>query len=112
MKNQENDLAIVNRGLYFKPDDPNVYRDALAIYYDRIQNGFPQFHRENKELRKKISSAIKRNERNYNIVERLNDVYYKSLLVDAPVDFDAYCQYIVMLHIKVYQQLGLHSAYP
>ena len=94
MKNQENDLAIVNRGLYFKPDDPNVYRDALAIYYDRIQNGFPQFHRENKELRKKISSAIKRNERNYAIVERLNDVYYKSLLVDAPVDFDAYCQYI------------------
>ena len=89
-----NDLALINKGLRFKPDDPNVYLDAITIYYDRIQHGFPQFHKENKELRKKIGEAIRRNGNNMRIVERLNDAYYKSLLIDSPVDLDAYCQYI------------------
>ena len=92
--NVENDLAIINRGLYWKPDDPNVYADALAIYYGRIQDGCKQFHRENRELRKKISEAMRRNSREMYVLERFSDLYYKSLLIDAPVDFDAYCQYI------------------
>ena len=94
MKSHDNDLALINRGLYWKPDDPNVYEDALAIYYGRIQDGFLQFHRENRELRKKISEAMRRNSREMYVLERFSDLYYKSLLVDAPVDFDAYCQYI------------------
>ena len=93
-KYMDNDLAIIAKNLAWRPDDPNVYRDALAIYWDRIQNGMPQFHEQNRELRKKISAAIRRNQGNIGVLERLNDVYYKSLLADAKVDFDAYCQYI------------------
>ena len=90
----DNDLAIIAKNLAWRPDDPNVYRDALAIYWDRIQSGMPQFHEQNRELRKKISAAIRRNQGNIGVLERLNDTYYKSLLADAKVDFDAYCQYI------------------
>lgn len=90
----DNDLWIINKGLYWKPDDPNVYEDALAIYYKRIQDGFTQFHKENKELRKKIADAMRRNSKEFYVLERFSDLYYKSLLIDAPVDFDAYCQYI------------------
>lgn len=89
-----NDLALINNGLQRRPDDPGVYLDAIAIYYDRIQKGYTQFHGENRELRKKIGEAVRRNGNNLRVVERLNDAYYKSLLIDAPVDFDAYCQYI------------------
>ena len=90
---KDNDLAIIAKNLERRPDDPSVYRDALAIYWERIQNGMPQFHEQNKELRKKISGAIRRNG-NMRATELLNDTYYKSLLADAKVDFDAYCQYI------------------
>ena len=89
-----NDLALINNGLQRRPDDPGVYMDAIAIYYDRIQKGYTQFHWENRELRKKIGEAVRRNGNNLRVAERLNDAYYKSLLIDAPVDFDAYCQYI------------------
>ena len=89
-----NDLALINNGLQRRPDDPGVYLDAIAIYYDRIQKGYTQFHGENRELRKKIGEAVRRNGNNLRVVERLNDAYYKSLLIDAPMDFDAYCQYI------------------
>ena len=89
-----NDLALINNGLQRRPDDPGVYMDAIAIYYDRIQKGYTQFHGENRELRKKIGEAVRRNGNNLRVAERLNDAYYRSLLIDAPVDFDAYCQYI------------------
>lgn len=89
-----NDLALINNGLQRRPDDPGVYLDAIAIYYDRIQKGYTQFHGENRELRKKIGEAVRRNGNNLLVAERLNDAYYKSLLIDAQVDFDAYCQYI------------------
>lgn len=89
-----NDLALINNGLQRRPDDPGVYLDAIAIYYDRIQKGYTQFHGENRELRKKIGEAVRRNGDNLRVAERLNDAYYRSLLIDAPVDFDAYCQYI------------------
>ena len=89
-----NDLALINNGLQRRPDDPGVYMDAIAIYYDRIQKGYTQFHGENRELRKKIGEAVRRNGNNLRVAERLNDAYYKSLLIDAPIDFDAYCQYI------------------
>ena len=89
-----NDLALINNGLQRRPDDPGVYMDAIAIYYDRIQKGYTQFHWENRELRKKIGEAVRRNGNNLRVAERLSDAYYKSLLIDAPVDFDAYCQYI------------------
>ena len=74
------------------PDDPAVYRDAVSILNDEIRNG-QDLHGENRQLRKEIGSAVRRAGTNRD-AEILNDLYYKSLLIDAPVDFDAYCQYI------------------
>lgn len=88
------ELKLIRKSIEARPDDPGVYLDAIAIYYDRIQKGYTQFHGENRELRKKIGEAVRRNGNNLRAAERLNDAYYKSLLIDAPVDFDAYCQYI------------------
>ena len=76
------------------PDDPTVYRDAVAILYDEIQGGKSELHEANKEIRTKISHAIHRNSGNIRIVEPLNETYRKSLLADAKVSFDAYLLYI------------------
>jgi len=86
------ELKLIMKSLEVRPDDPGVYRDAVAILYDGVQKG-NDWHGVNREIRRKISeTARKCTDRNE--AERLNDVYYKSLLIDAPVDFDAYCQYI------------------
>ena len=87
------ELKLIERSLELFPNDPVVYRDALAVLYDGIQAGKTELHDVNKELRKKISGAMKR-QITAKGVESLNDTYYKSLLADARVDFDAYCQYI------------------
>lgn len=87
------ELERIQRYVIQNPDDPGVYRDAVAILYDEIRGGKAELHEANRELRKKISGAIRRSG-NMRAVELLNDTYYKSLLADAKVDFDAYCQYI------------------
>ena len=87
-----NEIELIRKSLEKRPDDPYAYRDALAVLYDGIEHG-QDWHGENRELRKKISGAMRRCAERRG-VEILTDTYYKSLLVDAPVDFDAYCQYI------------------
>ena len=82
-----------------RPDDPGVYRDALAIFYEEIRKAEDPaekagLHGENRELRKRIGAAVRRNAGNLRDAEKLNGLYYQSLLMDAKVDFDAYCQYI------------------
>ena len=86
------ELKLIDRSIELHPDDPAVYRDAVAILYDGIQKG-KDLHGANRELRKKISGAVRRRT-DVRGIESLNDTYYKSLLADARVDFDAYCQYI------------------
>lgn len=75
------------------PGDPAVYHDAVAIFKGHIDAGEAEWHGVNKEFRKRIGKAVREAATTIS-AERLNDVYYKSLLLDAPVDFDAYCQYI------------------
>ena len=89
-----NEAELIRRNIELHPNDPLVYRDAVAILYDGIRNGKDGLHAENRELRKKIGVAIRNCGGNYKAIESLNDTYYKSLLADAKVDFDAYCQYI------------------
>lgn len=87
-----NEIELIRKSLERHPDDALVYRDALAVLYEGIERG-EAWHGENRELRKKISGAIKR-AADQRSAEILNDTYYKSLLADAQVDFDAYCQYL------------------
>lgn len=77
-------------------DDPAVYRDAVAILYDEMQHALSaelktQLHAENKEIRKMIGKAMRRG---IGSVEQLSDLYWKSMLIDAPVDFDAFMLYL------------------
>ena len=88
------ELKLIERSIEMFPNDPRTYRDAVAILYEDIQAGKTELHEANRELRRKISGAIRRCSGNMRAVESLNDTYYKSLLTDAKVDFDAYCQYI------------------
>lgn len=92
------EIEKIRKWVERNPDDPAVYRDAVAILYDSVQREtdtdiLGHLHAENKALRKDIGAAVRRSE-NVRAVEILNDTYYKSLLMDARVDFDAYCQYI------------------
>lgn len=87
------ELKLIERSIEARPDDPIVYRDAVAVLYDGILAGNAELHRVNRDVRRKISGAIRRVS-DRRCAELLNDTYYKSLLMDAKVDFDAYCQYI------------------
>lgn len=85
---------LIKRGIERYPDDPNVYVDAVAMLYDGIKSGRKELHAVNKELRKAISAARVRNAQNYALLDRLTDIYWKSCLIDAPVDFDAFMLYL------------------
>lgn len=85
------EIEKIRRYVETHPDEPGVYRDAVAILYDGIKGGQREWHAENKELRKKIGDAMRRG---IGDVERLNDIYWKSMLIDAPVSFDAFMIYL------------------
>ena len=82
-----------------RPDDPGVYRDALAIFYEEIRKAEDPaekagLHEANAELRRRIGHSMTHSSFGVQEIERMNDLYYKSLLLDAQVSFDAYCQYL------------------
>lgn len=88
------ELERIERYVEQHPGDPSVYMDAVAIFKGHTEAGEREWHDVNREFRKRISAAVRANAGDFRAVERLNDTYYKSLLIDARVDFDAYCQYI------------------
>jgi len=88
------EVKLIERSIEKYPWDPSVYRDAVAILYDGVQGGKTELHAVNRDLRKKISGAMRQYGMTVRDIELLEDTYYKSLLTDARVDFDAYCQYI------------------
>ena len=97
--------------------DPAVYRDAVALFAERKQkygwtakaaretfageydpdtenDGGRAWYEANIRLRREISAAIRKVGNDLRAAERLNETYYLSLLIDACVNFDAYCQYV------------------
>lgn len=85
--------AFIDRSPY----DVGAYADLVSAYDNQIRNGEPEWHAENKALRP-LLSGVMRHMAEYGAssaeLKRLNDTYWHSALVDAPVDFDAYCLYI------------------
>ena len=80
-----------------KPDDIGAYADLVSAYDNEIKAGDAGLHAENKRTRDEISRLQRRIAgRGATSIElhRLNETYWHSALVDAPVDFDAYCLYI------------------
>lgn len=88
------ELERIQKYIARTPDDPIVYRDAVAVLYEEISSGLTDLHAVNKEVRRQISAAMRRNASNFGVLDRLNDTYWKSCLIDAPVDFDAFWLYL------------------
>lgn len=100
--------AVLGREYIGKhPDDPWAYRDVLAIYREHMgKDDETVYHQENRWLRKQMGLANQRigsagvvptlfgSTDTVRKLERMNEVYRQSLLMDAKVDFDAYCRYI------------------
>ena len=87
----------IEQALKRNPDDAVAYGDLVSAYQNQIEKGWAYYHEDNRRLRVEISRAMKRfAERGASSADmrRLNDAYWHSTLVDAPVDFDAYCLYI------------------
>ena len=84
-----------------KPDDVGAYVDLVSAYDNAIRDGqdpeVRELHAGNRAARNEISRAAKRLAENgvsAADLKRMNDAYWHSMLVGAPVDFDAYCLYI------------------
>lgn len=78
-----------------KPDDAAAYDDVLTMMYEHIKHGETEWHGENKKFRGKITAAMRlMADGELSALERMNGAYRRSLLMDAKVDFDAFCLYI------------------
>lgn len=78
-----------------KPDDAVAYNDCITLMYDHIRKGETEWHVENRKFRNGIITAMRgMADRELSVVERMNEAYRKSLLMDAKVDFDAFLLYL------------------
>lgn len=87
----------IQRYVELHPDDPGGYSDLVSAYENRIKGGETEWHAANKRLRGDISRASRRIAENGGTsadLKRLNDAYWHSMLVDAPVDFDSFLLYL------------------
>lgn len=74
-----------------------AYTDYLSACRDWDGEDSESAHKANKRLRKASNAAMRQtveNGRPASDTEFFYDMYYKSLLFDAPVDFDAYLLYV------------------
>lgn len=90
-------IAGIRDAILRRPNDVGAYDDLVSAYENLIKSGEPQWHGENKVLRGRIGAVMRlMGERGAPAADigRMNGAYWHSMLVDAPVDFDAYCLYI------------------
>ena len=79
-----------------KPNDAAAYNDAVLLIYQHVKDGEEEWHIENKKFRNEIIKTMRRMsiDAELSVLEKMNNAYKNSLLVDAKVDFDAYLQYV------------------
>ena len=95
--NSTNLIEGIKDAIVRHPEDVGAYCDLVDAYDNRVRAGETAWHAENKVLRGRISAVMRgMAERGASSADlrRMNDAYWHSALVDAPVDFDAYCLYI------------------
>lgn len=90
------ELERIERYVDRYPDDPSAYNDAVSVFKGHIDAGETDWHGHNREFRKRIAKAVRRlaESGRGTAMEQMNDLYYKSLLIDAQVDFDAFMLYL------------------
>ncbi len=72
------------------PADITAYEDMFSLCRNMESENFKLAHETNKELRDRVSAAIK----NRYDVEGFFNLYKKTLLFDAPYYFDSYLLYL------------------
>jgi len=90
-------IARIRRHIDGRPCDVGAWCDLVDAYDNEIKSGKAELHAENKAVRAELSNRMRivRESGGTSLdMKRLNDAYWHSALVDAPVDFDAYCLYI------------------
>lgn len=102
-------IERIERYVEAHPYDAGGYADLVSAYGNAVgteregaegvegERDGAYWHRKNKELRQRISRVTKEMaERGADVgaLKKMNDAYWHSMLIDAPVDLDAYCLYI------------------
>lgn len=78
-----------------QPNDVVAYEDVLTMMYEHIKGGETEWHGHNREFRHEIISAMRNMaDCEISVLDRMNQAYRRSLLMDAQVDFDAYLLYV------------------
>ena len=78
-----------------RPNDVAAYEDVLTMMYEHIKDGETVWHGYNREFRHEIISAMRNMaDCDLSVLDRMNQAYRRSLLMDAQVDFDAYLLYV------------------
>lgn len=78
-----------------RPNDVAAYEDVLTMMYEHINGGEAEWHGYNREFRHEIISAMRKMaDCEISVLDRMNQAYRRSLLMDAQVDFDAYLLYV------------------
>ena len=76
--------------------DVVAYEDMLSAYENKIKAGEAEWHGENRKLRDRIVDMMNAAaaEKQYTVVNKFGRQYERSLLIDAPVSFDAFLLYV------------------
>ena len=98
-----------------RPEEPQAYQDALALYkagMERAGDGVLElyggdgevlrrvradqdWHDANRAIRAKLSNAMRKMAAEGKPgLDRMNELYYQSLLLDAKIDFDSFMLYL------------------
>lgn len=86
-------IKTIERHIEQHPNDAPAYADMVDALCNKIKRGETEAHAENKRFRNKIA-AVMRDCVYRTDFERFSQIYKKSLLIDAKVDFDAYMRYL------------------
>lgn len=101
---EEKLLEAIGKAIERNPLDGDAYYDMVSTYADLFRQGdaggdaerAKKLHAGNRAFRERIAGAMRMvaETRTYKAADRMHSAYWYSMLLDAPVDFDAYCQYI------------------
>ncbi len=93
---QDDLIRRIGKAIEHDPFSADAYSDMISLFENGIRAGHNVFHARNKAFRDTIVSAMTfgMDHEKFSFVERLGRQYQRSLLLDAPVDFDAFMLYV------------------
>lgn len=89
-------IQAIGAAIEKNPMDAVAYEDMLSAYENKIKAGEAKWHGENRKLRNQIVDVMNRAgaEKQYGLAAKFGEQYNRSLLIDAPVSFDAFMLYL------------------